>query len=297
MRENKQFISALLPFKYSFYRKFGYENCSEIPSIISSPDNILLPKNFQPLELKQVPINESSFSLIMDLRKKYSEKYNNIIFKTYKEWLAFHVGKLNKIYVIFNNKNPEGYFITNLEKREGPWNVRLNILRHLFGTEDARLTMFDFIKKHTDQNKDFKLWFYGDEPFTDYFEELWDGDLTFSICGSAMYRIVDVEEAIQLLNFPKDLDFTFTLKLEDPTAPWNEDALEIIIKNSKATIKSYSGNKYDLQTDINAFTQLFSGYRTINRLVTMYKAQVNPEKLDLIDKAFPKCQTRLTTGF
>ncbi|MFX1538618.1 MAG: enhanced intracellular survival protein Eis [Promethearchaeota archaeon] len=157
MRENKQFISALYPFKYSFYRKFGYENCSETPTIIAPPGNILLPKDFQPLKLKSEPNNETTFNLIMAIRKKYSEKYNNMIFSSYKEWVFYHVGKHYKIYVIYDKEEPVGYFITYLEKREGPWNIRLNISKHLCSSEDARLTMFDFIKKHTDQNKDFKI--------------------------------------------------------------------------------------------------------------------------------------------
>lgn len=297
MRENKQFISTLYPFKYSFYRKFGYENCSEIPTITAPPNNILLPKNFQSLELKREPNDETTFNMIMSIRKKYREKYNNLIFFSYKEWLFYHVGEHFKIYVIYDKEEPVGYFITCLEKREGPWNVRLNITKHLCSSEDARLTMFDFIKKHADQNKDFKIWLYGDELFTDYFDDLWDAGLTHTICGGAMYRIVDVLEALQLLNFPKDLEFTFTLKIEDPTAPWNEVPLEITTKNGKATIKSYLGDKFDLQTDIKAFTQLFSGYRTIINLVALKKAQINSKKLKLIDKAFPKCQTRLTTGF
>ncbi len=297
MRENKQFISALYPFKYSFYRKFGYENCTEIPSIIAPPGNILIPENFQPLELKPVLNDESTFNLIMSIRKKYNEKYNNAIFTSYKEWVFHYVGEHYKIYIIYNNKEPVGYFITNLEKREGPWNVRLNVSDHICSSVEARLTMFNFLKKHADQNKDFKIWLYGDELFTDYFNDLWDEGIKHTICGGAMFRVVDVKEALQLLNYPKDLAFTFTIKLEDTTAPWNEKPLVIEIKDGKAKIDDYSGSDFDLKTDIKAFTQLFTGYRTINNLIEMKKVQINPNKITLIDKAFPHCQTRLTIWF
>ncbi|MHA1213471.1 MAG: GNAT family N-acetyltransferase, partial [Candidatus Heimdallarchaeota archaeon] len=296
MRKNKQFISVLYPFKYSFYRKFGYENCDEIPTIIAPPGNILLPKDFKPLTMKEIP-RDKAFDLIMSIRKKYSEKYNNMIFSSHKEWEFHHVEKFAKVFVIYNKDEPVGYFLSSLEKREGAWNVRLNITKHVIGSEDARLTMFDYIKKHTGQTKDFKLWLNGDERFTDYFDDLWDDGLTHSICGGAMFRVVDIPEALKLLNFPKELSFTFTLKVTDPSAPWNEEPLEIEIKDGKITIKSFSGSTFDFETDIKAFTQLYAGYRTIGELVEMKKVKINTKKQELIDTAFPKCQTRLTTLF
>ena len=67
MRKNKQFVSVLYPFKYSFYRRYGYENCADFSWIIAKPSNILLPKEFKPLPLKEIS-HDDSFDIIMPIR-------------------------------------------------------------------------------------------------------------------------------------------------------------------------------------------------------------------------------------
>ncbi|MHA1170775.1 MAG: GNAT family N-acetyltransferase, partial [Candidatus Heimdallarchaeota archaeon] len=69
MRKNQEYFSVLYPFKFSFYRRYGYETCAEFSWIISSPKNILIPKDFQPLKIREISHDES-FELCMPIREK-----------------------------------------------------------------------------------------------------------------------------------------------------------------------------------------------------------------------------------
>ena len=296
MRENKQYISALYPFKYSFYRRYGYEVCLEDPSVITKPNNILLPKDFKPLKIKEIS-QEDSYEILKAFREKIGSKYNLIMYNDAKHWKTQYLNKKHKIYVVEEDGEIQGYFVTFLEKKDGPWVVRLRFRDILVANNTARLTVFDFIKKHTDQNKDVQIPLMGDESVFDYFDELWTEDVKYQIEGNAMFRVIDVKEAIKLLNFDKKLDFSFTLKVNDEYAPWNEEPLEITIKNSKAKVTKAEESTFDMQINIKAFTQLFVGYRDIYQLQEFNKVKISQDLVSKINQAFPKRYTRLRTGF
>ncbi len=296
MRENQEYISVLYPFKFSFYRRFGYENCAEFSWLIASPKNILIPKDFQPLKIKEITHDES-FEICMPIRKKIGQKFNLTIFDDSNDWKYHHIKKKSKVYIIEDNGENVGYFTTYLEKREGPWNVRLNLQNVIVDSVAARLTVFDFIKKHTDQNKDFSYPLLGDEHITDYFDDIWEGSFKYQMTGGPMFRVVDVKKAMELLEYDDSLDVTFSMKINDEYAPWNSEPMLVTIKNGKAKVIKTTEQEIELSTDIKAYTQLFVGYRTIYDLQAIKKVKIKKKDLEKFDKVFPKRFTRLRTFF
>ncbi|HUU79145.1 MAG TPA: GNAT family N-acetyltransferase [candidate division Zixibacteria bacterium] len=296
MRKNKQFISALYPFKYSFYRKYGYANCAEFKSVIAPPHNFLIPDDFKPLQIREIAFEES-FKTLKSFREKIGPKYNLIMYDDFKTWIAHYVNKKQKIFVVEDNDEIVGYFITSLQKREGNWNIRLNFRDIIVANHQARLTVYDYIKKHTDQTKDVKIPLMGDEATTEYFDDLWEGDFKYEISGSSMFRVVDVVESLKLLEFDKNLTLSFTLKIDDKYAPWNEEPFKITIENGKAKIDNTDSSDFDFMIDINAFTQLFTGYRDIYQLIEFNKAKIKESIVSKINQAFPKRYTQLRTMF
>ncbi len=297
MRKNKEFISVLYPFKYSFYRRYGYENCADFSWVIANPRNILLPKNFKPLSLKEIS-HDDSFDVIMPFRKKIGkEKYNLVLFDTPKEWKFHNLKKHSKLFVIQDSDETVGYFITNLKKMPGDWNVRLEFRDALVDTMQARLTVLDYIKKHTDQTKDFDFKFMGDENPLDFFDNLWEDGIKYHVSGGPMFRVVDIEKAIESLEFAEKLAANFSIQIEDEYAPWNSDRMEISISQGKASVIRKDAKDIDMLTDIKAFTQLFVGYRSLNELIEIGKIKIANHKIEIFNEIFPKVKTRLRTFF
>jgi predicted acetyltransferase len=297
MRANKQFISVLYPFKYSFYRKYGYENCTELLSITFPPQNVLNPKDFQPLRIREIT-QEESFELLKPFRKKIGPRYNLIMYEDQRIWKSQYLNKKHKIFTIRDEQNEiVGYFITYLKKGNDEWDVRLMFRDILVSTHKARLTVFDYIKKHLDQIKEVNIPLMGDELVTNYFDDLWEGSFKYKTTGGAMFRIIDIEEAINQLIFDKELAIEFTLQVKDDYAPWNEKPLKIKIRNGKTTIQKTDEKTIDLMTEIKAFTQLFTGYRDIFQLRELNKVNVSDEKIAEINEAFPKRITSVRAFF
>ncbi|MHA1504439.1 MAG: sterol carrier protein domain-containing protein, partial [Candidatus Heimdallarchaeota archaeon] len=127
---------------------------------------------------------------------------------------------------------------------------------------------------------------------------LWDGDDYHNHeSGGPMFRIIDVEKAIESLEFNKQINDTFSIKIEDEFAPWNNDVMKIEIIKGKAKVSRVKEQEADLHADIKAFTQLFIGYRSLDELLDLEKIKVNTDSRDKISKTFPKRITRLHTSF
>ena len=122
-----------------------------------------------------------------------------------------------QVFVVEDGDKIVGYFIFRFKKLpSGEWDFSIDLREVIFDSEDALLTVLDFIKKHTDQIKEFWWPLLGDERIFEYFNDLWK--IKIEIFPGAMFRVVDVEKALQLLEFPKHVDFSFSLKLHDEFA-------------------------------------------------------------------------------
>jgi len=296
MRKKGISISVLYPFKFSFYRRLGYEHCADVPSLRSTPGNIRLPTNFKPLPLQELSHKEA-FEVVQSVRREFGKKFNYIIFSSEEVWRFHYLRPGSRVFAIYSGKKPVGYFITELKKL-AEWEVRLIVSDQLVGTEQARLTLFDYLKKHTDQVKDFKLYLSGDEEPLDYFIELWGEDVQYQISGGPMFRIVDVKTALQQFKFLPELTTKFTLKIKDELTPWNEEPLKLRITDGTLTITRLElKEEIEVQMDIKAFTQLYVGYRSVEDLLRLQRITLKDELLKPLLQAFPKRHTRLKTDF
>jgi predicted acetyltransferase len=300
MRSNGQFISALYPFKFSFYRKFGYEHCFDYYSLTSKTQNIAIPQSFQPLKVVEIP-REKSFEKLQPLWKKVGKNYNLIIHQDKANWDFFIAPKNTRI-MAAKNENDEivGFAITQLKKLPEPYAIRLIVKQLCCFTSETRYTFLDYIKKHGDQIKDFQWYYFGDFEILDCFIERWSERVKILHQGGPMFRIVDVLEALLLINYPKEVEGSLLLGIKDNFAEWNTGTYLLEFKDGKinCTKKNNSLGEADIILDIKAFNQLFIGYRSLRDLELSFRIQIkNSKKAELLAKAFPKKHTRLFTDF
>ena len=112
-----------------------------------------------------------------------------------------------------------------------------------------------------------------------------------------MFRVVDVEKVLEAINYQKEIDTSITLEIMDKYAEWNNATFEVRIKDGKASVERKPIKEADLSMDINSFTQLFSGYLSIDQLQYMSKVKVKEEKITIINELFPTTPTRILTHF
>ncbi|MEA2069664.1 MAG: GNAT family N-acetyltransferase [Asgard group archaeon] len=299
MYKNGTHLSALYPFKHSYYRKFGYVNCEKSMNITFSPRNILLPRNFTPMKISEISIEES-YEKLQKIHDEIAKKYNFVRFKTPFTWAWYNIPTSDvwKI-IIAQNMQQEivGYMVTEISSLSEKYAVKLTINQMFAKNEQVRLSFLDYIKKHSDQIKEVEWILFGDEIVFDYFDELWETRKITS--GGAMYRLIHVQKLLENIDYPPTVKESFTMKITDEYCPQNEKPMNVSIKNSQAsvTLHEKKPEKYDIEIDIKAFTQLVLGYRSLEELIQMRRVAITNKKRKLLEEIFSKRMTRLLVLF
>ncbi|MCW4013861.1 MAG: GNAT family N-acetyltransferase [Candidatus Bathyarchaeota archaeon] len=294
MRERGIYVSALQPFKFGFYRRYGYETCAMNMTLTADPNNIRLPEGFKPLPMKPIP-EEESYDTVKKLRDRVGSRYNFIQLGKQATWSRFLFSDRDTLQAVMDGDKIVGYIISRLENKDGKSHLR--VMELVAETEKARLTILDYIKKHGDQCPTFTWKPFGDEPITDYFHEQWTNNVHYEQHGAFMFRIVDVAKALENLDYPTEIDDSFTLCINDPNAEWNNSCFTIEINKGKASVTKKTNSTPDMEMNIQEFTQLYVGYRSINQLVSSGRVKVNPAKTEIIDRCFPQKYTRVFLDF
>lgn len=296
MKENGIIFSGLSPFKYSYYEMFGYEICTESKILKTNPKEIILPNDFQLLKVKEINKDESFMKLI-DIRNQVGRKYSFLKITDEKTWNVRKFNKKDKIIGVFDSdSNIVGYIIYHLKKLPtGDWDIALIFREIIALTRDSFFTILSYIKKHTDQIIEFHWPLLSNElTFSNFYEK---DNVKIETKPHLMFRVVDVEKALEAIDYRKEIDTNITLDITDKYAEWNNTTFEVRIKDGKATVERKPIKDADLFMDINSFTQLFSGYLSINQLQYMSKAKVKEEKISTINELFPIAPTRILTHF
>ncbi|MFW9922463.1 MAG: enhanced intracellular survival protein Eis [Candidatus Thorarchaeota archaeon] len=296
MKDNGIIISALSPFKYSYYEMFGYEICTESRILKTNPKEIILPGDFTLLKVKEIKKDES-FEKLIKIRNQVGKNYTLIKIPDKKTWNIRKFTKEDKIIGIFDeNSTIVGYIIYRLKKLpSGDWDIAIVIREMITISRDAFYTALDYIKKHGDQIMEFQIPLLDNElTFSNFYEK---DNVKIETKSHDMFRIVDVKKCIEAINYDKKIDTTFTLCINDKHAEWNNGSFIITIKNCKAQVERKEVTDIDLEIDINSFTQLFTGYQSIEQIVYRAKAKVKKEKMKIINDIYPICPTRILTHF
>lgn len=214
-----------------------------------------------------------------------------------KTWNIRKFNKKDKIIGVFDSSsNLVGYMIYRLKNLPtGEWDVALVFREIITLTRDSFYTVLNYIKKHTDQIIEFQWPLLSNElSFSNFYEKY---NVKIETKPQTMFRVIDVEKALEAINYRKDIDTSITLEVADKHAEWNNTTFEVKIKDGKASVERKPIKEVDLFTDINSFTQLFSGYLSIKQLQYMSKVKVKEEKIAVINELFPTTPTKVLTHF
>ncbi len=210
------------------------------------------------------------------------------------EWRFHKVGDRDRVMVAMDNEKVVGYIIYRVDHHDGVFVMR--ILDLVARDEKARLTLLDYVKKYGDQAQRFTWHPNGDEPLTEYFTEPGENQVKVQTSGSVMFRVVDVQKAIEELSYP-DGGAVFTLRVIDEHAPWNQTPIRVTIHDGEAEVEEIGEAEVDVVMDIRAFSQLYVGYRSLEQLTGLGKAVVDGEKASTISSMFPVMKTRVILDF
>ena len=295
MQDDNIPLSVLYPFKLSFYEMLGYKLVDEHFTYEFKISDILYKET--DYHMKEVErIND-------DIRKVYDKAILNFDYIAKRPiidyWRSLY--KENYKFICYNGNQPVGYIIIVFLKKNGDWRIkypeRTILIREVFWLDQkAKQTIFNFLWSHRDQRK----YIVGAFPVNENIIDLLKTPRIQlrSIRDNSLLRIINVKAVLENLEYPL-LDFSITFRIYDEYCAWNNGFFILTSKEKKNNVefKDASGESADIEIDIGYFAQLIAGFRTIRDLLEFGFTSVNHEKLELLEKLFPKTNNYLHDFF
>ncbi|QZY55431.1 GNAT family N-acetyltransferase [Crassaminicella profunda] len=287
MNRRNHYVSILMPFDTTFYSRYGWELCY---SQLQYNTHIDVIGHFANGE------KSGNFSRI-DLNKDFED-----LNKIYKIFLKNHHGyvkrnKTNWDYILKDliyygghacllkdeENNPTGYILYFI--KDGKFTAKEIAYTNI----RAKKLIFSFIYSHKSQAMNAQWSTPYNDPTHLFLRDTIQPSPTNSVriypfmCG----RIIHFKNALENSSFPKDMNFSFSIRIKDSYATWNDCSFVIKISKGKASVQKSNIDAIDVICDISTFTQLFFGTIDLHETIFLEKIIIhNPSLLKNLSKIF-----------
>lgn len=298
-RSRDVYISALWPFSYDFYRYFGWGMANkfayyECPPRALSADvatgsfRRLSPDEYRDLD----PILEA-----------HGEQYELSMRRPEGWWagrtFARH-GSDRYVYGWERDDELRGYLAYSVEAVEqvddrDHGETQLQVHDWAWVDQEAFVNLLRFLFNHDSQVDSVRLYGPADLHLFDVVSDPESVDC--HVHPGAMFRLVDVPEAIEMLDYPTTADGRCVLAVSDEHADWNDETFAVTVENGTATCVP-TDEQPDIQLPVARLSQLYVGARSIDDLERTNQVTVsNPEAIDVLDELFPESDVFLREYF
>jgi len=302
LRERGVFLSALWPFSYEFYRQYGWELADSRRYYEIEPGNleqVNAPKGAG--RYREVSLED--LELIGPIYERFARDFNLSLDRD-EGWWDHHVfdhwGDKAFGYLWEEGGTERGYLLYTVKKLpQGEWKKELNVRELAYLDPGAYRHLLRFLYHHDSQVT--KVTFRaprGEEVgLFDVLDNPRQAEMELE--PGVMFRVVDLERAVEELQFPPDLEGQLTLSIRDETLPWNDGKFLLEVRNGRARLEEREGGgKADLEVPITALAQIYAGYLSPVGCFKAGKLSVNSEgKLELFEEFFPREKVFLLDHF
>ncbi|ACL69042.1 GNAT family N-acetyltransferase [Halothermothrix orenii] len=298
MKERKIRFSALWPFSYSFYRKYGWEQGTASLHIVLEPSSLKFTEDSIKGKFKQV--NAEEYSLLNNIYNTFYKGYDLGIKRDKTWWVnrVFKSGDKNRFgYIWEENGKPQGYIIYSASKGpNGYWENRIHV-REIIGIDiPSFLQLFRFIYYHDSQCREVGMMLPFDFPLLKILPE--PRIKTYEVRPGVMIRIVDIQQVLNKITYPNQVKAGFTFRVFDETAPWNNGIFRLEVSDGKGECSQISGDEGDFSIKINHLSSILAGFMTPAEVYSLgYLDTDNDKIIKILEKIFPPRQTFFTGYF
>ena len=294
-RDRGERFSLLWPFRYRFYRQFGWETCSARYACSCDPDALSFARDRLDGGGRYRQVSADEYEPLAALYENFSCQYALSVDRGGDWWQKrIFTGWEEDPYVCAWERDGEVaayivYFI------EGSWGDRtMRVRDFVFADHEALLALCAYVANHDSQLSEVNFTLPTDVDPLDIAPDPEEIDCERS--NGPMARLVDAAETLPALSYPP-VDGTVTIGIEDPLVDWHDAPLQLAVENGAATCERRPDNDPDVTLDVGTLTQLAVGYRTATALRRHGALDAPAAVVGTLDRLFPSDQTYLDTGF
>ena len=272
-------MAALSPFKYEFYRKYGWElgySSYYFGFPMDCLSSFRIKRNFVQITSKE------DFVILRKIYERRAVLHNGTLKRSEKLWkkffdAAFDSGDKSFVYRCDENGKPTSYAIFTADS--GVFRVK----EFIYDSIDDVSDMLGYIYLHSSQCSRVELKNICTPD--DIVDIMPTKRIDISYGQGMMNRVVNAEKALSLYPFTDNGNVSVMLK--DDELPENNGIFDIEVSDGRAekiSKRADDGKPVDIIIDIREFSQLMTGFRNILDLQRIGKIKVNSEKAKKIFK-------------
>jgi predicted acetyltransferase len=290
-RESEVYFSALWPFSYEFYRKYGWAMVNKCTEYETTPDALDL--DTEPTgEFR--PLDADDWELLVPAFDTHSEQYALSTDRT-EDWWRERIFKGWKkdpyVYAWMRDGEARGYIVYTVQEEDD--GKRLKVWELTAADDETHRHLLRFVQYHDSQVETIELTYVPEN--TDLLDIVANPrNVDCSIKGGPMFRLVDVPRALESISY--DADGTLVLRVTDPLAEWNEGTFELDAGDVVHCKRTDADP--DVTTDVNTLSQLVAGYSSVADAERFGELTVETgDARTLLADLFPEEDVFLTEGF
>lgn len=293
MKRNGCPTSTLIPFKFSFYGRMGYAQALDVQVCEFDPARI---RGFPDEGYRVEETNARHWRELEQVHLAFGQRFHGTVKRNMSYWkheiLRHESGMSRRAYMIYKGKTPRGQIIITMKEVRDLTDAAMTAVFLSWTDPGAGRAIFRFLKSHSDQFKTVKVFLPPDIRIHQYFER---PQITAKLEPKMMFKLVDAAAAVEQRSYPGLTAGKVIIDLEgDPTAPWNTGHYDVAFTRGRARmIRRTSRRKPTgvVHLSIQALSQLYLGYYSVEELREMVRLSGPQQSLTLLGRAFPKSPT------
>ncbi|WP_232688495.1 GNAT family N-acetyltransferase [Halobacterium zhouii] len=291
-RDRGTYLSALWPFKRSFYANYGWATSNRGVRHECDPEVLSFALDYRHGEF--VRLDADDWERLDAVHDQHGADYELTMERT-EEWWRNRVfeGWREDPYVYGWERDGQlaAYVAYSFDSGEED-TLQVRDWAHV--DHDARLALLRFLADHDSQVDQIGFW---TPPSEDVLDLVPDGDdIESTLSLAPMFRLVDVPRALEALPFPDETTTDLVLDIADPLADWNDDTYRLEVVNGTATVER-SDEDPDARLGVGALSQLYVGYRSADELATVGDVEADAATVDELGELLPESQPLMREGF
>jgi len=291
-REEGVYLSALWPFKRSFYAQYGWVTATRAVEHALDPSALSFAPDHDQGEF--VELDADDWERAAAVHDAHGAPYELTMDRT-EEWWRKRVfsGWKDDPYAFGFERDGDlaAYLTYSVEDGDGK---TLHVRDWAAVDHVARLAVLRFLADHDSQVDQVHVWTPEDADLLDLLPDTDDVEATVKLCPMA--RLVDVPDALEALSYPEDADVDLVLGVADPLVDWNDDTYRLSVVDGDATVERSDANP-DVELGVGALSELYVGYRDAHTLEAVGELDAESETVDALAECLPKRPTFLREGF
>ncbi|NSW53893.1 MAG: GNAT family N-acetyltransferase [Anaerolineae bacterium] len=274
MQEADVVYSALGPFSYPFYEKFGYAHAEQGLRYAFPANQLKAPRHLAGFTFREYA--EADAGAVMQAQRSMA-RFGSRVFKPVKKLPGDHP------YVVEQHGQVRG-FVRLSFSRLGEHETGANVCDAWFSTDEVFPAIVDLVYRYASQSSKITWHIEPEVPLEYYIKE--PGQAERQRTGYMMVRVVKFKEFCQQVKVPLYAAEPVIIRLVDPLCPWNEGSWKLTPVSGRLEIQP-SSREPEITLDAVHLSHAVGGLLTANRLHRLGGLHCAADAAERFTRIFP----------